>query len=400
MKLSKFKKQSNSGSYAVITVLACILTALVVCFLTLFFVQKKWNKYTRLQDLDAYIQKNYYLDLDQETEDALIDTMLKGYVAGLGDRYSQYLTPDEYQGFLTKESGKTVGIGITVIANEDGYPKVLEVQQNSPALEAGLQVGDVITAVEGNDILEYGYAESIENIKGEENTSVRITIRRGNTESDYEIVRKTFDIATAYGEMLENQIGYIRITNVRENTVEQFLSALEDLKNDGARGFIFDVRDNGGGLLESLEKMLDPLLPEGIIATATYHGGVTETVVESDAEELDLPMVVLVNQNSASAAELFSASLRDFKQVQLVGTQTFGKGVMQVTARMPDGGGLSLTVATYQTSVSECYHEVGLAPDLVVELPEDFTIGISDRAEDTQLAAALALFENERKSIE
>lgn len=392
MKLLKSQKQGNSGSFAVITVLACILTALVACFLTLFLVQKRWGKYTRLQDLDAYIQKNYYLDLDQETEDALIDTMLKGYVSGLGDRYSQYLTPDEYQGFLTKESGKTVGIGVTVAAGEDGYPEILEVQQNSPAMEAGLQVNDVIIAVEGNDILEYGYTESIENIKGEENTSVRITVRRDDTESDYEITRKTFDIATAYGEMLENQIGYIRITNFRENTVEQFLSALEDLKNNGAKGFVFDVRDNGGGLLESLEKMLDPLLPEGIIATATYHGGVTETVVESDAEELDLPMVVLVNQNSASAAELFAASLRDFKQVQLVGTQTFGKGVMQVTARMPDGGGLSLTVATYQTSVSECYHEVGLAPDQVVELPEGFTLGISDRAEDTQLAAALALF--------
>ncbi|MDE6088835.1 MAG: S41 family peptidase, partial [Oscillospiraceae bacterium] len=372
-----------------VTVTACLITALAVCLLTLLFVRKNFSKYTRLEELDAYIQKNYYLDLNDEDQEKMIDNMLKGYVAGLGDKYSQYLTPEEYEGFLTKESGKTVGIGVTVVQGEDGYPEILEVQENSPAQESGLQVGDIITAVDGMDVLEVGYTESIANIKGEENTTIKITVLRENSSLDYEITRKTFDIATAQGEMLDNQIGYIRITNFRENTVDQFLTALEELKNDGAQGFIFDVRDNGGGLLNSLEKMVDPLLPEGIIATATYHGGRTETVVESDPEELDLPMVVLVNGNSASAAELFSASLRDFKQAKLVGTQTYGKGVMQVTARTDDGGGLSLTVATYQTSRSECYQGVGLEPDVIVELPEGFAIGLSDREDDTQLAAAM-----------
>ncbi|MDE5884934.1 MAG: S41 family peptidase [Oscillospiraceae bacterium] len=375
-----------------VTVTACLITALAVCLLTLLFVRKNFSKYTRLEELDAYIQKNYYLDLNDEDQEKMIDNMLKGYVAGLGDKYSQYLTPEEYEGFLTKESGKTVGIGVTVVQGDDGYPEILEVQENSPAEESGLQVGDVITAVDGMDVLEVGYTESIANIKGEENTTIKITVLREKSSLDYEITRKTFDIATAQGEMLDNQIGYIRITNFRENTVEQFLTALETLKNDGAQGFIFDVRDNGGGLLNSLEKMVDPLLPEGIIATATYHGGKTETVVKSDPEELDLPMVVLVNGNSASAAELFSASLRDFKQAKLVGTQTYGKGVMQVTARTEDGGGLSLTVATYQTSRSECYQGVGLEPDIIVELPEGFIIGSSDRENDTQLAAAMELF--------
>lgn len=381
-----------------ITVLACVLTALVTCFLTLWLMNQKLGKYSRLRELDNYVKNNYYLDLDEETEQAVMDTMLKGYVSGLGDRYSQYLTPEEYQAFMTKESGKTVGIGITVIPNEEGYPKIIEVQENSPAEQAGLQVDDVLIAIEGQNILEYGYTESIENVKGEEDTTVHIAIQRNGTQQDYDVVRKTFDIVTVQSQMLENQIGYIRITSFRENTVEQFLNALEILQNDGAKGLIFDVRDNGGGLLDSLEKMLDPLLPEGIIATATYHGGVTETVVESDANEIHLPMVVLVNQNSASAAELFSASLRDFKQAKLVGTQTFGKGVMQVTARMQDGGGLSLTVATYQTSVSECYHGVGLAPDVVVEASEDFIL-VNEANPDTdlQLASAMELIGNELK---
>ncbi|MDE6731064.1 MAG: S41 family peptidase [Oscillospiraceae bacterium] len=377
-----------------ITVTACLITALTACLLTLLFVRKNFSKYTRLEELDAYIQKNYYLDLNDEDQEKMMDYMLKGYVAGLGDKYSQYLTPEEYNEFLTKESGKTVGIGVTVIQGEDGYPEILEVQENSPAQTAGLQVGDVITAVDGIDILEAGYTESIANIKGEEHSSVMITILRENSTENYEVIRETFDVATAKGEMLADQIGYIRITNFRENTVEQFLSALEELKNAGAKGFIFDVRDNGGGLLNSLEKMVDPLLPEGVIATATYHGGRTETVVKSDPEELNLPMVVLVNGNSASAAELFSASLRDFKQAKLVGTQTYGKGVMQVTARTDDGGGLSLTVATYQTSRSECYQGVGLEPDVIVELPESFTIGLSDREDDIQLATAIELLKN------
>lgn len=378
-----------------VTVTACLITALAVCLLTLLFVRKHFTRYARLEELDRYIQNNYYQDLSETDQAHMTDNMLKGYVAGLGDKYSQYLTPEEYDGFLTKESGKTVGIGVTVIQGSDGYPEILEVQANSPAQEAGLQVGDVMLAVDGADILETGYTESINQIKGEENTTVRITVRREDSSLDYTITRKTFDIATAQGEMLADQIGYIKITNFRENTVEQFLSALEELKQDGARGFIFDVRDNGGGLLNSLEKMVDPLLPEGIIATATYHGGRTETVVESDPEELDLPMIVLVNGNSASAAELFSASLRDFKQAKLVGTQTYGKGVMQVTARTNDGGGLSLTVATYQTTRSECYHGVGLEPDVIVELPEGFTLGISDRADDTQLNTAIELLKNQ-----
>ena len=377
-----------------VTVIACIVTALLTCFLTLWIMNQKLNKYARLREVDNYIKNNYYLDLDQDTEQALMDTMLKGYVAGLGDKYSQYLTAEEYQNFMTKESGKTVGIGVTAIQNEDGYPKIIEVQENSPAEQAGLQINDIIIAVEGEDVLEYGYLESIANIKGEENTSVTITIQRDMQKLDYDIIRKSFDIITAKGQMLENQIGYIKIDSFRENTVEQFLNALENLQENGAKGLIFDVRDNGGGLLDSLEKMLDPLLPEGVIATATYHGGVTENVVVSDANEINLPMVILVNGNSASAAELFSASLRDFKQAKLVGTQTFGKGIMQVTTRMHDGAGLSLTVATYQTSVSECYQGVGLEPDVILEPAENFVLTANPDSEtDLQLAEAMALFE-------
>lgn len=355
---------------------------------TVLFMQHRFRtteqKFQRLAALDDYIQANYYqTDID---ENALMDSMLKGYVTGLGDRYSVYMTPEEYSALMTKEAGKTIGIGVTVMQNEEGYPRIIEVQENSPAEHAGLVPDDVILAVEGEDVLTAGYEESISKVRGEEGTAVRLTVRHDGEEKEFSIIRETFDMKSVFSKMLEEHIGYIQITSFRENTADQFQNALHELLAQGADAFIFDVRNNGGGLLSALEKMLDPILPEGDIATATYQGDKTQVVMKSDANEMNLPIAVLVNGNSASAAELFSASLRDFKQAKLVGTQTFGKGIMQVTTRMQDGGGLTLTVATYQTTKSDCYHGVGLTPDIVVEFPEDAET-------DIQLEAAVRLFE-------
>ncbi len=355
---------------------------------TVLFMQHRFRtteqKFQRLAALDDYIQANYYqTDID---ENALMDSMLKGYVTGLGDRYSVYMTPEEYSALMTKEAGKTIGIGVTVMQNEEGYPRIIEVQENSPAEHAGLVPDDVILAVEGEDVLTAGYEESISKVRGEEGTAVRLTVRHDGEEKEFSIIRETFDMKSVFSKMLEEHIGYIQITSFRENTADQFQNALHELLAQGADAFIFDVRNNGGGLLSALEKMLDPILPEGDIATATYQGDKTQVVMKSDANEMNLPIAVLVNGNSASAAELFSASLRDFKQAKLVGTQTFGKGIMQVTTRMQDGGGLTLTVATYQTTKSDCYHGVGLTPDIVVEFPEDAET-------DIQLEAAVKLFE-------
>ncbi len=367
-----------------VTALCCALTFTGTVLFMQHHFRTTEEKFQRLASLDDYIQANYYqTDFD---ENALMDSMLKGYVSGLGDRYSVYMTPEEYSALMTKEAGKTVGIGVSVIQNEEGYPKIVEVQENSPAEHAGLVLEDVILAVEGEDVLTVGYAEAISRVRGEEGTAVRLTVRHDGAEKEVSIVRETFDMTSVFSKMLEEHIGYIQITSFRENTADQFQNALNELLAQGADALIFDVRDNGGGLLSALEKMLDPILPEGDIATATYQGDKTEVVMKSDANELNLPIAVLVNGNSASAAELFSASLRDFRQAKLVGTQTFGKGIMQVTTRLKDGGGLTLTVATYQTTKSDCYHGVGLTPDVMIELPEDAET-------DVQLEAAVRLFQ-------
>ena len=376
-------KQIRLSTSVGITALLCALTFTGTIFFMQYRDRKLQEKYQRLSELDSFVQNNYYTEYDN---DELINTMLKGYIAGLGDRYSQYMTPEEYNALQTREAGKTVGIGVTVIQNEEGYPLIMEVQKNSPAESAGLKPEDVILSVDGEDILTMDYEEAINRIKGEENTKVTLTIRHDGEEKEVSIIRKSFDMITSGGEMLDGHIGYIYITNFRENTADQFLTVLNDLIGQGADALIFDVRDDGGGLLSALEKMLDPLLPEGEIATATYHGDKTETVLKSDAEELNLPIAILVNGNTASAAELFSASLRDFKQAKLVGTQTFGKGIMQITTPVKGGGGLTLTVATYQTTKSECYHGVGLTPDIIIEPDENSKT-------DVQLEAAKKLFE-------
>ena len=364
-------------------VLLCSVTFTGTVFFMQYRYKKTEEKFHRLAELDYIVQQNYYTDYE---EDDLIDSMLKGYISGLGDKYSNYMTPDEYGQFQVKESGQTVGIGVTVMKAEDGYPLVVEVQKDSPAEKSGILPDDKIIAVEGEDALTIGFDETISRVKGEEGTTVNITVLRNEEELKLDVARDKIEVVTAGGEMLDGHIGYIYITNFRENTSDQFLNTLNDLIEQGADALIFDVRDNGGGLLSSLEIMLDPLLPEGNIATATYHKDTEEVILKSDAEELNLPIAILVNGNTASAAELFSASLRDFKQAKLVGTQTFGKGIMQATVPLDDGGGLTLTIARYQTTKSECYHGVGLTPDIVVELD-------SDSETDSQLETAKKLFE-------
>ena len=375
--------------------IVCALTFIVTSFISLQrfnnkvqAVKEKAEKYSRLEALDTYVREHYYQsELD---EDGLMNGILKGYVAGLDDPYSVYLTEEEYSVAKLRDSGRQVGIGITVTQNADGYAEILEVQEDSPAENGGLQVGDVIVAVEGKDLKEAGYEESINNVRGEPDTKVRLTIRRKEKDSEFTITRRDFELKTIKSELLEGHIGYIRIRAFRENTDEQFQAAMDDLIANGADALLFDVRNNGGGLLDTLQNMLDPLLPEGVIATATYQNGESETVISSDDVETDLPIVILVNGKSASASELFSASLRDFKNAKLIGTQTYGKGVMQNMVAMPDGGGLNLTVATYQTTRSECYHGVGLTPDEVVEPSDDTDVDAIDPGTDPQLTAAIA----------
>ena len=274
-----------------------------------------------------------------------------------------------------------MGLGLTLDEDESGYIRIADIMDDSPVEEAGLRTGDIITLIDGVDVLAAGFDESIEAMRGTEGSEINITVRRGGIDKDYTFTRRSIEVITVSGEMVNEFVGCITITGFKKNTPQQFVETLERLTSNGAKALIFDVRDNGGGIVESLSDCLDPLLPEGVIATAEYKDGHSETLVYSDEAALDLPMVVLVNGKTASAAELFAASLRDFGGAQLVGEKTFGKGVMQQTTEFDNKGAVVLTVAKYKTERSECYDGVGLTPDISVEN--------TDEAYDDQYAAAV-----------
>ena len=327
-------------------------------------VTEKSKKYTSLQTLDGYIRENYYGDID---ENKLSDGLMKGYVSGIGDKYSRYLAAAEYLTEKNENSGELVGLGLTLAEDASGYMRISEIMEDSPAFDSGLLDGDIITAIDGLDVKEAGFSEAMDAMRGTEGSPVTLTVRRDGKEQEYSFVRRSIEIKTVKAEMLGSQIGYIKITGFKQNTPQQFIDALERLTTNGAKSLIFDLRGNGGGLMTALQECLDPLLPEGVIAEAEYKDGHTETIIYSDESELDLPMVTIVDSDTASAAELFAASLRDFRKAPVVGSQTYGKGVMQETNEMENGGAVILTVARYRTTVSDCYDGIGLTPDYQVE---------------------------------
>lgn len=384
----EFAENSVRLSKKILVLLVClVVVSAVIAGTSLYRNIQTQQKYAPLEQLAEAVENAYYTDVD---ETAVMQGAMKGYVAGLDDPYSQYMTAEEYTNFMVEESGNMVGIGVTVTQTEEGYLLVNDVTSDSPAEAAGIQPADIIQQVDGQDVASMGYEEAVSAVKGEEGTSVELGVLRDEKPLVVEVQRALIEVESVQGTILSKNIGYISIRSFKENTPEQFQTLYQEMLDSGVEGFVFDVRNNGGGLVNSLEKVLDPLLPEGTIAIATYRDGTTQTLVESDAESCELPMVVLVNENTASAAELFAASLHDFEKAELVGTTTFGKGIMQNTSSMPSGGALTLTVATYQTTRGEYYHQVGITPDVEVQPGEEaLDYEAPDPNNDPQLAAAL-----------
>lgn len=380
------KKISLGLALSLIAIAAAVTFILTSFFLLQSFnekivdVNEKAKKYSSLQALDGFVRENYYGNIDEEE---LSSEILKGYVEGLDDRYSRYLTPEEYKNEISESSGELVGLGLTLTEDESGYIRIVEILSESPVSEAGLVPGDIITYVNGVDVLSAGVEESMNAMKGQEGTEITLTVRRDGIDTDMTFTRRAIEVTSVTGEMLDGNIGYIKITSFKKNTSQQFIKELEKLNAGGAMAYIFDLRDNVGGLVASLEECVDPLLPEGAVAAADYNDGHSETIVYSDASEINVPMTVLVNENTASAGELFAALLKDFGKAELVGTRTFGKGVMQVTNEFEDGSAVVLTVAKYHTVKSECYDGIGLIPDYIVDDDDE------DSANDSQYRKAI-----------
>ncbi len=357
-------------------------------------VTERDNFYDKIAEIDTIVRNNFLEDID---EDRLMDHVADGYMAGLDDPYTYYMNQEEYKAYQMDNAGELVGIGVTVIQDESGYILVKGVEEGSPAENAGIQAGDLIVKVGDIDVLSEGYNEAVTAVRGEEGTTVVLTIRRDNEDLQVEAVRKLIKSTTISYRLIGDN-GYIKISKFDETTFDDFKNAVSDLQSQGATGLIFDVRNNPGGLLDSVADVLDYLLPEGPIVSSVNKKGETKMLYESDANCVDLPMIVLCNGETASAGELFSAALRDYKKAELVGVNTFGKGIMQTAYTLADGSALSLTTDYYNPPSGINYHGTGLKPDYEVKLTADQELNLENLDENTdpQLQKAITVLNSQK----
>lgn len=348
----------------------------------------------KLDELRALVDEKFIGEIDWAAAE---DSAAAGMVAGLGDRWSYYMSAERYDSYLEQMNNAYVGVGITVTEREDGYIDVVEVVKGGPAERAGIEAGDILTHADGIDLATLTMDESTGIIKGEEGTTVHLTIRRGEITWEMDVKREFFEVTVASGQMLTEDIGMVTIENFDGRCADETIDAIESLMDQGAKKLIFDVRNNPGGYKRELCAVLDYLLPEGPLFRSEYYDG-TEQVDESDADCLDIPMAVLVNSESISAAEFFAAALDEYEAATVVGTQTIGKGYFQQTYRLSDGSAVGLSVGKYTTPNGVSLTDVGITPDVVVEVSEELFwqiyYGNVDWTGDPQVLAAVEVLKN------
>lgn len=369
----------------------CLVTAAATAGICL--ASMAWGTETvgsKLRELDRIVSEQYVGTVDEQ---AVADYAAVGYVAGLDDQWSSYIPAEEYEAYQLNSGGKGCGIGVTVIT-ETGDIHVSLVYDDSPAAAAGIEKGDYIVGAEGLTVAQDGADAVVDAIAGEAGTEVTVSVADTPDGAARELTmeRAVVTQKMAWGEMLDDTVGYLRIENFHEGAAVQFQTALDGLLDAGAQALVIDVRHNGGGRVVEMSEMLDPLLPEGTIMTLRTKDG-TETVYESDAEMLDLPLAVLVDAQSISAAEFFAAALQEYDRATLVGTHTTGKGRAQQTIELSDGSAVNLSVEEYFTPQGESLAGVGIAPDVEVALSDAQAVDFYflDPQDDPQLQQAAAL---------
>ena len=326
--------------------------------------------------IEKYIDAYYLDDIDK-----MENSIYKGIVNGLGDDYAEYYTAEEYAEIMEKTSGTFYGIGAYVTQNTDtGAITIVKPMKNSPAEKAGLKAGDIIYAINDERVSGKDLSAVLAQIKGEEGSKVKLTIVRSR-ENDYltfSVKRAKIQEDTVSYTMLNDKIGYIQITGFEEVTPNQFSTAVNALEKEKMEALILDLRDNGGGLLKSAVSMLDRVMSKGMVVYTKDKQGVSEKFYAEDVKHVSVPMAVLVNGNSASASEVFSGALQDKKKAKLIGTKTFGKGIVQTIFDLQDGSALKMTTSKYYTPSGRNIHGTGLEPDIKVELDKS-TVGQKDK---------------------
>lgn len=392
------KEKKHRFSKGLVTGLIIGIAACVVVFflgeyiIPLFSSSTELSYEDKVEIIEAYIDAYYIGEVDEE---ALEAGLLSGLLTGLDDDYAAYYTAEEMEDLLEENSGEYAGIGISITMSEDGQPTVYKVFEGTPAEEAGIQVNDIIIEADGETDFET-LDDLVSVVRGEAGTTVDITILRGDEEIEMTVERANIEMETVTYEMLDDNIGYIYISEFDTITEEQFDEAIEELLAEGMESVIFDLRDNPGGQLDTVVAMADRILPEGVIVTIEDSSGDVESEMSDDEESLDIPMVAIINENSASASEVFVGALKDYGVATVVGETSYGKGVVQTLWQLTDGSGIKFTTARYYTPNGTSLDGVGITPDIEVSLPEDaYDDGVLDEDEDTQLAAAIAVLTGE-----
>ena len=384
-------------SHCVVAILAVALTLFfAVPPFSLFSVSQQDPGIAKLQELKGIIDANFVDEYDEKT---MYDLAASAMVDSLGNRWSYYIPAEEYVALTDQRKNVYVGIGVTISPREDGYIDILVVEPGGPAQEAGIQPGDVLVGVEGNDVATLTIDQVGDLIRGERNTQVQVQLRRGEETLNLSVYRKEIPTPVAVGTMLEGNVGLVQIANFDSRCASETMAEVKSLLEQGATALIFDVRYNLGGYVDEMVEILDQLLPEGPLVHYVDYAG-RKSMDTSDKDFLDIPMAVLVNQDSYSAAELFAAVLQEYEAAVVVGQHTVGKGYFQYTYQLSDGSAVLLSAGRYATSKDVNLDGVGIAPDVEVVVDEELYWqiygGFVPLQEDPQVQAALKVL-NEKK---
>lgn len=380
--------------------IAYTLVATLSSAMTLFLCSRTHSGQSpKLMQLRAYIDEMFIGEVDDGTVE---DMMAAGMVAALGDQWSYYIPASQFQAYENNHTNSYVGIGVTVeyLENDAGV-LVKKVDPNGSAKEGGILPGDVIVAVNGKNVNEIGSQKMVDMISGDEGTNVEITVKREAEELSFSLTRRKLLTVVATGKMLTETIGYIRINNFSDRCAEETIAAFEDLEAQGAKAMIFDVRFNPGGYVHEMVEVLDYLLPEGVLFRSEDYNGITEEQT-SDAACKNIPMAVLINYESVSAAEFFAAALDEYDYAETVGQKTLGKGYFQKSFVLIDGSAVNLSVGKYYTPNGVSLAEAGgLQPDHPVEIDEETMALIASESleaeKDAQLQKAMEILQEALK---
>ena len=344
----------------------------------------------KINELKAYTDMYYYDNVD-DTE--LKDGLYEGMISGLGDKYSVYYNEEDYKQMQVSTTGQYYGIGAGLRQDPDTMVvSISKIYEGTPSDEAGLLADDVITSVDGTDATSMEVTELVKLIRGEEGTSVHLEVYRPSTGENlsFDVERKNVTLPSVSSQMLGDNIGYIHIDSFETETADQFEKAVAELDSEGMKALVLDVRYNGGGLVTAVVQILDDILPEGTVVYTEDKNGHRETYTSSGDTYMEYPLAVLINEDSASASEILAGAIKDYEYGTLIGTTTFGKGIVQQIFNLSDGSAVKMTISKYYTPSGRCIHGTGLDPDIEVDLPDELKNQVSiDKSEDTQLQKAI-----------